>query len=315
MDNFEWLKDKVIRLAGAKQEVAGLYEKVQKGIYVKGPWAFWKLVILAFYIDIFTVVAKKNRQNIVYVDLLAGPGFDYIEDFDLVIAGSPLLAKIMPRVLKSGSVKAFNRMVLSDTNSEYCASLREIVTADVLCTDCNSDEVYDAIVSAMSPPGSLLLAFVDPEGLDVQWRTMERLFELPGDFVINYPYYGVGRLCASYEATSDQTKQSTGILIDNFFGTHDWSEIECGTGIAERLYGLYLNRLKEHRSEVVEFPIMMIGGAQYRILVATRKTSTGSPWLQPVLDLRNRIQSISDGELGILVSIYKGNQTQLTDFQ
>lgn len=314
MDDFEWLKDKINRLAGAKQEIAELYAKVNKRIYVKGPWALKKLLILLFYIDIFTNVAKKRRKNVVYLDLLAGPGFNYIEDFDLIIAGSPLLAKIIPRVLKSGLDKSFDRIILVDNNSENCESLREIMTADILCADCNSEIVLNAMTSAMSAMDSLLLTFVDPEGLEVHWSTMERLFGLPGDFVINYPYTGVGRICASYEKTSEPTKLTTGVKIDNFFGTHDWQRIDCGDGIADRLYDFYLNRLKKHRSEVVEFPIMMIGGAQYRILVATRRTHGGSPWLRPVYDIRRRIQSITDDQLKGLVDIYKGNQTQLSQF-
>ncbi len=320
MDDFDWLKDKVIKLAGADQEVRQLYDSVNQRInmkdriYVKGPWAFRKLLILAVYIDIFTNTAKEYRKNVVYIDLLAGPGFNYIEDLDLVIAGSPLLAQISPRVLRSGKVKSFDRMILVDIDPENCESLREIRSGDVLCADCNSDQVYDTVASAMKPPESLFLAFVDPEGLEVQWRTMERLFRLPGDFVINYPYSGVGRLCASHDETSGATKQSTGLRLDAFFGTPDWRGIECGEGIADRLYEFYLQRLKQYRSEVVEFPIIMSPGGQYRILVAARRTATGSPWLRPVQDLRDRIQSISEEQLTLLVDIYKGNQTQLTDF-
>ena len=320
MDDFEWLKDKVIKLAGADQEIRQLYDLVNQRInmkdriYVKGPWAFKKLLILAIYIDIFTNVAKDHRKNLVYIDLLAGPGFNYIVDFDLVIAGSPLLAAIIPRVLKSGSLNSFDRMILVDNDPENCESLKQILAADILCADCNSDTVYDTIISAMKPPDSLFLVFVDPEGLEVQWRTMERVFGLPGDFVINYPYSGVARTCGRVDAECGPLKESLGRPLDNFFGTSDWRQLDSGEGIGDRLYNFYLERLKKYRSEVVEFPIMMVGGSQYRILVAARKTQGGSPWLKPVAKLKKRIESISDGQLDRLVDVYKGKQRQLTDF-
>ncbi|MHA2046418.1 MAG: three-Cys-motif partner protein TcmP [Candidatus Thorarchaeota archaeon] len=315
MDDFNWWKKRVEQLAGKKQEIAELYNQVRKGIYVKGTWAFKKLLILAYYIDIFTLIAKKRFNNVVYIDLCAGPGFNYLEDIDLVVAGSPLLAKLAPRLLKSGKSKSFDKMILIDLNSENCNSLEQIVDASILCADCNSDDVMDSIHSAMSVPKSIFLAFVDPEGLEVHWKTLERLFEMHGDIVINYPFTGVGRLCGSFHGLKGKTRESTGARVTKFFGTDSWKQIPRGGGMSQLLYQHYLKRVQQKRGMIVEFPVMgEVGGFQYRIIVAAKKTSSGSPWMEPIVDLRDRVTRMTSDELSKLVDIYKGDQTTLFDF-
>jgi three-Cys-motif partner protein len=315
LDDFDWWKKRVEQLAGTKQEITELYNQVQSEVYVKGMWAFKKLLILAYYIDIFTNTAKKRFNNVVYIDLCAGPGFNYLEDIDLVVAGSPLLAKLVPRILKSGESKSFDKMVLVDINSENCSSLDQIVDASILCADCNSDDVIDSIRLAMNAPKSIFLAFVDPEGLEVHWKTLERLFEMHGDIVINYPFTGVGRICGSFHGLEGKTKESTGATVTKFFGTDSWKHIPPGEGMSQRLYQHYLKRVQQKRGMIVEFPVMgEVGGFQYRIIVAVKKTSSGSPWMQPIVNLRNKVTRMTSDELSKLVDIYKGDQTTLPDF-
>ena len=321
LDDFEWLKDKVEKLAGHKEEIARLYELVKemihvKGkkdrIYVKGNWAFKKLMILWYYIDIFTNVLKNEERNLVYIDLMAGPGFNLMKDINLVIAGSPLIAELSPRILKSGKSKKFDAMFLVDIDERNCQSLRKIIPdATVLCLDCNSSEVQLSIQRLLKPEKSFFLAFIDPEGTEIHWDTLKYLARKRGDFVINYPHKGIGRLYGAYQGSSDSTKKSMGNLLDSFFGTKDWREIDCSDGIAQTLYEFYLKRLRSLRKRIIDFDISDGG---YKILIAARETPTGSPWLKSLFRLEERSESITDRNLKILVDIYRGDQEQLTKY-
>jgi three-Cys-motif partner protein len=313
MDDFEWLKDKVERLAGVKQEIGALCNSGNHKTYDKGLWAFWKLLIHAYYVDIFTNVAKENRENVGYIDLLAGPGFNKLKDLDLIIAGSPLIAKLSPRITKKGQSKNFDWMILVDIDESNCSSLNQILDAIILCDNCNSDRVMSEIQKEMQPESSIYLAFIDPEGTQVLWSTMENLFALPGDLIINHPWSGVARIAGNYYSRTDQSRESFGETLDNFFGDSAWRDITPNS-IAEDLYDFYLSRITKYRSEIVEFSVTMAGGGQYRIVVATQRTRRGSPWLKPLRELRDRLSRISDTQLERLVQVYKGNQTQLTDF-
>lgn len=313
MDDFDWLKDKVKRLAGSKEKYRDICNKSNSKTYNKGLWAFWKLLIHAYYVDIFTNVAKKHKSNVVYIDLLAGPGINYLEDLDLYIAGSPLIAKHAPRITKDGRSKAFDKMVLVDKDQECCLNLEKMLDCKILCADCNSTEVMSEIVSVMKPKQSLSLTFLDPEGTQVHWSTMEKLFRFPGDFIINYPWSGVARFARGYHGTSGKGRKKSGKRLDSFFGDTSWRNVPEDSS-AEWLYDFYLNRLEKHKSEVVEFRISMKGGGQYRILIATRKTRGGSPWLDPVRELRDRLDGITDETLTKLVDVYKGKQRPLTDW-
>ncbi|MHA2023557.1 MAG: three-Cys-motif partner protein TcmP [Candidatus Thorarchaeota archaeon] len=312
MDDFEWLKDKVEKLAGQKEEIARLYDLVEEKLYVKGNWAFKKLIILSYYIDIFTNVLQNSETNVVYIDLLAGPGFNYMKDIDLIIAGSPLIAQIAPRILRSGTSKKFNSMLLVETDDGKCRSLSRILPdAEIICTDCNSPEVLQAIDRHLKPRDSFFLAFIDPEGTEAHWNTLQYLASRRGDFVINYPYSGIGRLYGGFQGSSGNERKAKGTRLDNFFGTDEWRTVDCSQRIKSPLYDFYLKRLGVFRQRIIDFDIP---GGGYKILVAARQTRTGSPWMNPLEGLKRRIESITDDELEKLVAIYKGDQEQLTKY-
>ena len=319
----DWWYSRIEDLCGAKQEVAKLYEMVRESLpqsktYEKGPWVFMKLLLVAMYIDIYTNIAKKWFNRIVYIDLFSGPGFNRVEKLDELLAGSPLLAQIMPRVLKSGEDKAFDEMLLFDIDEENCETLRRVVhgNALVVCCDANSEDAVTLIMATMQrEPRSHYLAFVDPEGTQVKWSTLEVLFELDGDLIINYPYSGVARLVGGYHGTEGSAKESIGQKLTEFFGTQEWIEIPKDDGMGELLFNLYLSRVKLNRSKVVVIPIPSeVGGFQYRIVIATKKTGGNSPWLRPMEKAREKLETMTHKQLKRLVDIYRERQDTLDKY-
>ena len=99
---------------------------------------------------------------------------------------------------------------------------------------------------------SLNLAFLDPRGLDLQWRTVETLARLyTMDVIIHYPLMGMHRYADRAFKTEAPTK------VDVFFGGPEWRAVydECHAGpdLHTRLLSLYKNSLgKLGYQEIIE---------------------------------------------------------------
>src|SRR5690606_34629237 len=93
--------------------------------------------------------------------------------------------------------------------------------------DCNIE--VDKIVSAIKKEddrfiegkwSSLNLAFLDPEGLELKWETVEKLGSLGRmDLIINFSTSGVIRNARQMINMGQTT------TIDDFFGTPEWKSI------------------------------------------------------------------------------------------
>lgn len=319
MSDEKFWKRRIERLAGKKQEIRNLYDKVKIAVYTKGPWAFKKLLVVDYYIDIFTNIAKCHFKNVVYFDLLAGCGFTRIDDYDEIVAGSALLSMISPRTLKSGERRSFDSIVLVEKDLKKCASLEKILpNSDVICEDCNSIMVKNEIEEKMKADDSIYLAFVDPERIEIHWSTLETLFNCHGDLMINYQYSGVARAVGKFHTTHGKAKQGYHRRIQHYFGNDKWSSIPYPLPegeLAERLYNLYKSQLVTYRPRIVAFPIIGNPGFQYRILIAAKETGGGSPWLHAMEKLREKVDKMSSEQLATFIEIYRGKgQKSLSEF-
>ena len=138
-------------------------------------WTREKLRYLQKYAQAFmTAMAPKRSQGLweqlEYIDLLCGPRLSVVRDTKEEFDGSPLIAlKIKP---------AFDHLHFADLNRENMAALESRVsTKDAARVsfrvgDCNVlvDEVFNRISNR-----SLCLAFIDPEGFEVDFKTLAKL--------------------------------------------------------------------------------------------------------------------------------------------
>ena len=92
----------------------------------------------------------------------------------------------------------------------------------------------------------LNLAFLDPEGLEVEWQTVEKLASLKRmDLIINFSTSGITRNAGQLVEREEDT------IIDRFFGTRDWRSVykqaySGGNSVVRReLIDFYLSRLKD----------------------------------------------------------------------
>jgi three-Cys-motif partner protein len=136
-----------------------------------GKWVFDKKYYFERYLDIFTHgVGKKWNGQLAYADLFSGPGKSLIRETSEEIDGSPLIALRYD----------FARYVFVDV-PEVIAVLRERLKGHPKCNsitfiegDCNT--VVDDIRAAL-PANHLNLAFIDPTGLQIRFRTISKLVE------------------------------------------------------------------------------------------------------------------------------------------
>jgi len=199
-----------------------------------GQWARNKLDILARYIRTSTIAMQdKPWRRRFYIDLQAGPGKNYVgEQLNQVFLGSPLLA------LTEGAGYTDYRFVELDATLANALIQRcDVVDQDatrhikVVIGDCNQVvyQIVDEINSIDRPPfnstdwNCLSLAFLDPEGLELQWETVLKLASLRRtDIVINFSIGGLRRTAGE---ALESPVSPIGERVDRFFGSHDWSQI------------------------------------------------------------------------------------------
>jgi len=85
----------------------------------------------------------------------------------------------------------------------------------ILNLDANND--IDEILEYVDAKGSISVAFIDPNGLDVHWPTLEKLAKIPRmDIIMNFAISDLKRNYTTYRGTNPKA--------DLLFGTDDWPD-------------------------------------------------------------------------------------------
>jgi len=209
-----------------------------------GQWAAEKLDYLRRYIDVFETSMRNKWPQRNYVDLLAGPGKNRIERTGEVLLGSPLLA-LTTQYPFTGYYFVESDPTSANALSTRCSASDLSESVRLAVGDCN--QVVELIVEQLkvNEGRSLNLAFLDPEGLELQWTTIARLASVRRmDLIINYPQGGLNRFMPVAIEQEGET------LVDTFFGSHDWrpihTEYQKGgqIGLHRHLIDLYMGRLR-----------------------------------------------------------------------
>jgi three-Cys-motif partner protein len=293
-DYFQWWTERIETLKGLKDEATTLHS-TSKAAWGVGPWALLKLAIFAFYADVYTGIIKARFPQAYYLDLFAGPGLNRINETGDLILGSPLLAD---RVPKKG--KKFDHMILIEKNKDDANALRKLLhNAEVLHRDVNKDGLDIALRSIPKSPSCPVLAFVDPEGLEIHWSTLEKLLKIWSDVMINYQPTSVRRVIGSLKNTPVLENS-----LNRYFGGNQWKD--CGTD--EELFQLYLSKIRLHKEVVIPIRVKGSGGFYYYIIVAVRRTGGEQHWIDAVLRAKEKIEAASSHDAERFLEIYKGTQ-------
>lgn len=212
-----------------------------------------KLTILKGYMARFTTSMKdKGWRALNYIDLQAGPGKNMFNPSGEIKLGSPLLA-LTTRY-------PFDNLFLVEMGKrEYVALKARVDSSDLNARarlfNEDSNIAVDRIVSFISQVDakfltgkwpSLNLAFLDPEGLEIQWQTVEKLANVSRmDLIINFSTSGITRNAGLAAAKVDDS------TVDRFFGTREWRTAyesvrnQDSSVVRRTLIDFYLSRLND----------------------------------------------------------------------
>lgn len=206
-----------------------------------GIWIRQKYYYLKRYMDIFSK-GMKNKwvRNLTYIDLFAGPGRCLIKSINKEEDGSPLIALQYD----------FKKYVLVEESEELIAALKircknspKFNRIEFLKGDCNN--VVDKIIPQIEPAG-LSLIFIDPTGIDIHYKTIEKIVkEKRVDLLINVQLgMDITRNFLVYKKKGDNSK------LGAFLGGNvDWDKLNNPQDTVK----LYKERIKELGYQTVEF--------------------------------------------------------------
>lgn len=184
-----------------------------------GKWVIAKLDYLMRYIEIFETSMREKFPTRFYVDLLAGPGKNRIRSSNEIVIGSPLISLTTKYPFSNYVFNEYDSRMLEvlKARTEIYKNQNDI---EYFNQDCNL--IVDSIVNKINStsPNSLNLSFLDPEGLEVKWTTIEKLASVKKmDLILYYPQEGLARNIKNF------CRSSNWCILDDFFGDEKWREI------------------------------------------------------------------------------------------
>lgn len=240
-----------------------------------GQWVHGKKYYFCRYLDIMTRgVGRKWQGKLSYIDLFSGPGLSIIRDTLEEVEGSPALS------LKY----EFARYVFVDV-PEVLATLKKrlgghpkLAQISFVEGDCNS--VIDG-VRAASPSDHLTLAFIDPTGLQIQFRTIRRLVHNRKMDLLMTIQFGMG-----IRMNLPQYVRTDGTMLTAFLGNAGWrQDVEDGgspSQIARRILDRYLGELRAIGYRTIRDREIDIRNDQnlllYFMVLASRHSLGGKFW-------------------------------------
>jgi three-Cys-motif partner protein len=204
-------------------------------------WSHEKLFYVERYLQIFCT-GMKNKWDLVYADLLAGPGLCIDLETRKESEGSPLLATRRAE---------FCRLFLNDRNPIAAEALRSRTAnqpsgrVQVEAIDCNS--AVDAARTFLFPQGAkyatLGLAVVDPTAFQMSYDSLARLTaDLKLDLIVVFMSDFIRRFIGTPEFE---------LTMNRFYGSDNWRGLledrNAGETVTYRrlldLYEQQLNKL------------------------------------------------------------------------
>ena len=236
-----------------------------------------KLEALRRYIYMFTTAMRGKWESRTYTDLLAGPGKASFQQTDIsqpceFQLGSPLIALTTDHPFTHywfvEKQKNYNKALKQRVSTNQFASRARIIEGD-----CNI-AVDDIVTEITALKNSLNMAFLDPEGLELPWVTIEKLAKVERmDLIILFSTKGFIRNVKNSFATQNHT------TLDRLFGGTGWRDeytkdpgqfdryrmVEYYKSLFAR-YGYKFKELSVKNSKNAEI-YRLIGGGKHRLAV------------------------------------------------
>ena len=306
---FEKMKENLRKLI----ELAEKLSKIMPNVYYFArEWTPVKLILLMHYVHLYYNIMKKQRKysRIIYIDPLAGAGINKIETTGDIIAGSPIISVVF-------SEKSFHQYLFAEADERSRNALKKRLQSLPLTQfevkiDCN--ELLDYVSSLLSKedkPTHYLL-FVDCEGIEIRWQSMEKILSFPGDLIFVFQ---------TVEIWEQITRWKKHKSVTAFFGNEDWVNIKE----RDQLVALYKKNIEsvhirssgKTRELIYSIPIRgKINGNTYYydMIFAAEKTVRGSPWFSNFRNHAEKIAKWTGKEIKQALHILTGRSSQIDWF-
>ena len=272
--------------------------------YSAHTWSILKLIALAYWVDVYTRVMKNHPRfhPYCYLDLFAGSGTNYIKETGDIIVGSAIIA-----IKGAPKYGQFHKCIYIENDTRKATSLeRKLVKLgikknkyEVEKDDCNL--VVPRILSSYLKDTRHLLVFIDPEGIEIKWSTMELLLKRKCDILFVFQTKAIVSRILRYRKYKALTE---------FFGDESWKYVLKAGDKGDILLKIYMEKLRKYR-DYVESIRVKDRNFHYDIILACKK----GPYISAWEELKNFIERATGEIIKNILKVLKGEIRTLEQYE
>lgn len=268
-----------------------------------GAHTLLKLSYLNYYLGIFTTVANSYKirgkySKVMFIDAFSGSGLVKIKNTKHTVLGSSILAALNKKIDKVISFE------IDPDKAELLSKRLSIISPEryeVICGDVNSE--IGKIVDSQITPDTIVLFFVDPEGMEPEFSKLKSLIDKTKfvDIMMNYTW-GVYRLEGR---------------INKRFNENDLKRMQKfipgylpGNTPDEKLLEVFENYFGKPRGNIVQIKSTP-NKTEYSVILRVRKTYNDSKFVDPMVDFGNIISKYNGEDCVSILKTIKGEQSKL----
>lgn len=256
---------------------------------VFGAWTIEKLDYVRRYIYMFeTSMRGKPWRQRSYIDLYAGTGKFRTEENGEVFLGSTLLALTTEHPF-THYYFADNKQDNIDALKRRCQSIKQKISYYTGDANQKVNEIVRDIISVDKQKipgqwGSLNLAFLDPDGLELEWKTIETLAKVNKmDLIIYYSQFGLNLNLKNCYQTKGETS------IDKFFGNDQWRQIFEKWQLKDSIAGIHRDLIDHYKEKLHALGYIDVVESETGVEPLMRTAKTKAPLYRLIFASKNQL--------------------------
>lgn len=310
----EWILDRVVGLTDGADQIEPAYvEEIDNSF---NTWSALKLIVHSATINMYTKVISKHFDDFFYIDALAGSGLSEYGEGECFF-GSPIIAA-------KHAAEPFTKMYFIDDDPEKCDLLEQRLEnifnnpemdiqepGDWEVLQGNSNDlvydIYDDIWEVRKGKFNTL-TFADNQAMDFGWDAMEKLSELTGDYLINYP----GAMAVGMNMNNKLAHEGK---MKEFFGRNLW---DLGLSTRREYKQEYMKQMESlFDTDSHQVAVKVRSGTksfEYDMIYATRDTAGGSGYIQAIEYIKEFVENVDGADVEDMLKMMHGDQTIIDSY-